>query len=487
MLERIFRLREHGTSVRTEIVAGCTTFAAMAYIIFVNPAILSRAAGGPGSLPAMLCATCIASAVGSLLMAFLANYPVALAPGMGENLFFVSAVITWGLSFPQALGVVFVAGLLFLTLTVLQIRQQLMDAVPDALKFAIAAGIGLLIAFVGLSDAGIVVRDNGGLKDAFAYAATLPAGAPDALRTRFFGILDTYGSAPGFLTIGNLTAPATLLALFGLAATIVLVVRKVRGAILWGIVATTIVALASGIVKYTGVAQVPPAPPFLAMDLGWLFTGDVWMRALPLVGVFLFMDVFDTMGTLIGVGERAGLMKDGRLLRANQAMMADAGATMTGALIGTSTVTAFVESAAGVQEGGRTGLTAVVVAILFAVAAFCSPLVAMVGGGVMVPGTLPQAPVFLQPITAAALIVVGTMMVRPITRVDWDDWSEALPAFLTLIVMPLTLAIAHGVAVGFVVYALAKLAKGEGRKVSWVVYVVAAICIARYAAQAIEL
>jgi AGZA family xanthine/uracil permease-like MFS transporter len=487
MLEKIFRLKDHGTNVRTEIVAGCTTFAAMAYIVFVNPAVLSRAAGGPSSLPAMLCATCIASAAASLLMAFLANYPVALAPGMGENFFFVSAVLSWGLTFEQALGVVFVSGVLFLLLTVLQVRQQLMDAVPDGLKFGIAAGIGLLIAFVGLADAGIIVRDNGALKDAFGYVSTLPAAAPEALRSRFFGVLDAYGTAPGYLTIGDLASPPTLLALFGLAVTIALLVRRVRGAILWGIVATTGLALATGLVKYGGVARLPSAPPALGMDLPALFAGDLWARALPLVGIFLFMDVFDTMGTLIGVGERAGLMKDGKMPGANRAMMADAGGTMIGAMLGTSTVTSFVESAAGVEEGGRTGLTAVVVAILFVAAAFFSPLVAMVGGGVLVPGTYPQAPVFLQPMTAAALIVVGAMMVRPLARVSWDDWSEALPAFLTAIVMPLTLSIAHGIAAGFVFYALAKLVKGEGRRVSWIVHAVAAICVVRYAGEAIRL
>jgi AGZA family xanthine/uracil permease-like MFS transporter len=317
--------------------------------------------------------------------------------------------------------VIFLSGVVFVALTVLQVRQQLMDAVPDGLKYAIAAGIGLLIAFVGLADAGLVVRDNGALKDVFAHAATLLAVAPDALRERFFGILDAYGSAPGFLRLGDVTSPPTLLALFGLGATIVLVVRRVRGAILWGIVATTAVALATGLVHYQGVAELPAAPPILRLDLGSLFAGGVWEKALPLVGIFLFMDVFDTMGTLLGVGERAGLMKDGKLLRANRAMLADAGATMTGALLGTSTVTSFVESAAGVQEGGRTGLTAVVVAVLFVAAAFFAPLVAMVGGGVAVPGTFAAAPIFLQPITAAALIVVGAMMVRPIVRIAWDD------------------------------------------------------------------
>ncbi|MBN1773499.1 MAG: NCS2 family permease [Deltaproteobacteria bacterium] len=487
MLERIFRLREHGTNVRTEVVAGLTTFAAMAYIVFVNPAILSLAAGGPSSIPSLLCATCLAAAFGTLLMAFGANYPVALAPGMGENIFFVGAVLAWGLTFEQALGVIFLSGLLFLLLTLLQIRQRLLDAVPDGLKFAIAAGIGLLIAFVGLADAGIVVRDNGGMQGAMAAVAAAPAAGTDALREQLFGALDATVSAPGFVRLGDLTSPPTLLALFGLGVTLVLVVRKVRGAILWGIAAATVVAWAAGLVHYAGVAALPAAPPVLRLDLASLFSADVWARALPLVGVFLFMDVFDTMGTLIGVGERAGLMRDGRLPRANRAMLADAGGTMAGALLGTSTVTSFVESAAGVQEGGRTGLTAVVVAVLFVVAAFLSPLVAMVGGGVAVPGTLPGAPVFLQPITAAALIIVGAMMVRPITKIDWDDWSEAFPAFVTVLVMPLTLSIAHGIAAGFVTYDLAKLAKGEARRVGWVVHVVALLCVARYAAEGFAL
>jgi len=483
MLERIFRLRENGTNVRTEVIAGLTTFAAMAYIVFVNPAILSAAAGGPAAIPSLLCATCLAAAVGTLLMAFGANYPVALAPGMGENVFFVGAVLAWGLSFEQALGVVFLSGVLFVLLTVLQIRERLFDAVPDGLKFAIAAGIGLLIAFVGLADAGIVVRDNGGLQGAMSAVAAAPAAGTDALREQLLAVLRTYASAPGFVRLGDLTRPPTLLALLGLAVTTVLVVRRVRGAILWGILATTVAAWAAGLVRYTGLAALPAAPPAFRLDLASLFTADVWARAVPLVGVFLFMDVFDTVGTLIGVGERAGLMRDGRLPRVNRAMLADAGGTLAGALLGTSTVTSFVESAAGVQEGGRTGLTAVVVALLFVAAAFLSPLVAMVGGGVAVPGTLPGAPVFLQPITAAALIVVGAMMVRPITRIDWDDWSEALPAFLTALVMPLTLSIAHGIAAGFVTYDLAKIAKGEIRRVGWVVHAVALLCVARYAAE----
>lgn len=487
MLERIFRLREHGTDVRTEVLAGLTTFAAMAYIVFVNPAILSAAAGGPASIPSLLCATCLAAAVGTLLMAFGANYPVALAPGMGENIFFVSAVLAWGLSFEQALGVVFVSGVLFVLLTVLQIRQRLLDAVPDGLKFAIAAGIGLLIAFVGLADAGIVVRDQGALQGAMSVVASAPAAGADALRRQLVGALDATVSAPGFLRLGDLSSPPALLALFGLAVTLVLVVRRVRGAILWGIVAATVVAWAAGLVRFAGLAALPAAPPAFRLDVLSLFTADVWARALPLVGVFLFMDVFDTMGTLIGVGERAGLMRDGRLPRVNRAMLADAGGTMAGALLGTSTVTSFVESAAGVQEGGRTGLTGVVVAILFVAAAFLSPLVAMVGGGVAAPGALPGAPVFLQPITAAALIVVGAMMVRPVTKVDWDDWSEAFPAFATLLVMPLTLSIAHGIAAGFVTYDLAKIAKGEGRRVGWVVHVVALLCVARYVAEAFSL
>lgn len=439
MLERLFGLRAQGTTVRAEVRAGAVTFLTMAYIIFVQPAVLSGAGMDFG---AVMTATCLAAALGSLLMALLANYPIALAPGMGENFFFVS-VATGGatgvaVGWRAALAAVFVSGVVFLLLGALRLRERLFEVVPASLKHAIAAGIGLFVAFLGLKDGGLIV------------------GAPGAL-----------------VRLGDLKSPATLLALGGLALAAVLQARRVAGALLWAMLASAGAAAALGLVHFKGLVGAPPslAPVLGQLDLGALADP----RMVPVVATFLFMVLFDTVGTLIGVGAQAGLVRDGRLERGGRAFLADAAATTAGAALGTSTVTAYIESSAGVAAGGRTGLTAVTTAALFLVAPLFAPLVELVGGGVPVGGAV------LHPITAPALVLVGSLMARSLKEVAWDDPVEALPAFLVVVGVPLTSSIADGLALGFVASPLLRLATGRGREVPALLWLVAALFVARFA------
>ncbi len=438
MLERLFKLMENGTTVRTEFLAGATTFMAMAYIIFVNPALLSDPGGAAMDFRAVMAATCIASAVATLLMAFLANYPIALAPGMGLNAYFSFTICgQMGVPWDIALGIVFISGLVFTVLTVARVRELIVTAIPAPLKFATAAGIGVFIAFLGLKDSGIIQ----------AHPASL-------------------------LTLGPLKEPPVLLALFGLAVTSVLMAAKVRGGIFWGILVTGLVGLATGVVRFSGVFALPTLEPtFMKMRPG----AALRLEYLAPIFVLLFFDMFDTVGTLIGVGERAGFMKDGTMPRVNQALVTDSIGTMVGAAVGTSTTTSYVESVAGVSAGGRTGLANVATAGLFLLALFFSPLAEMFGGGHDV-GT----GILLHPITAPALIVVGCLMMKCVTRIDWDDYSDAIPAFLTIVVMPLTSSIAHGLAIGFISYPLIKALSGRGREVHWLVYCLAALFVLRY-------
>ncbi|MFC2075519.1 NCS2 family permease, partial [candidate division KSB1 bacterium] len=371
MLDKFFSLKRAGTSVSTELRAGLTTFMTMAYIIFVQPQVLSAAGMDLG---AVMMATCISAAFATILMGLLTNYPIAQAPGMGENFFFTyTVVLTMGLSWQAALGSVFIAGVVFvlivLLIMVLGIRDKVVGAIPDTLKHSIAVGIGILIAFIGMTNAGIVVKSPGGI-----------------------------------LELGDLKAAPTLLALFGLGLTAYLRVRRVRGFILWGLLATAVMGLITGVIHYPGrLVSLPPslAPTFLQMDLPAAFS----LAALNAVLVFLTLDIFDTLGTLIGVSEQAGLMKNGDLPGADKALMADALGTVVGATLGTSTVTSYIESSAGVQEGGRTGLTNLVVGLLFVVAIFFYPLVRMIGAGI--PGTNGA---MLYPVTASALIIIGTLI-----------------------------------------------------------------------------
>lgn len=435
-LERRFALGPNGTTVRTEVLAGVTTFLTMAYILFVQPAVLGAAGMDVG---AVFVATCLATAAATLLMGLLANYPIAVAPAMGHNFFFAYTVVL-GMKVPWevALGAVAIAGTIFVLTAGIGLRERLIVAIPQGLKHAIAAGIGLLIAMIGLQWAGVVV------------------------------------AAPGTLvTLGPLHSGPVLLALAGLALTAILLARRVPGAFLWGILATTVISVACRFARVDGIVSAPPslAPTLLHLDV---------VRALspglaPVVLVFFFLALFDSVGTLVGVGEQAGLMRGGTLPRARQALLADAIGTVLGAALGTSTVTAYIESGAGVAAGGRTGLASVVTAGLFLLALFASPLVRVIAGGVPVGGVL------LYPAIAAPLILVGTMMLGGLRHVDWDDPTEGIPAFLTLVVMPLSVSITEGVAFGVIAYVALKLATGRGEQVHALMYLFGVLFVARYA------
>ena len=436
-LERRFHLAEYGTTPRTEVLAGVTTFLTLAYILFVQPALLSSVGLDFG---AVFVATCLASAFATLLMAGLANYPIAVAPAMGHNFYFsFTVIVAMEVPWEVALGGVAVAGLLFIATAGFGLREKLITAIPASLKHAIAAGIGLLIAMIGLQWAGVIVASPGTL-----------------------------------VTLGDLGSPPVSVALAGLVVMAVLWARGVRGAILLGILASTFAAWLGGLVQFQGVASLPPSllPTLGRFDI----LGALRPEMVAVIFVFFFLALFDSVGTLVAVGEQAGLMRDGTLPRARGALLADAVGTVVGAGLGTSTVTAFVESATGVAAGGRTGLTAVVIAALFLLSLFLSPLVSVIGGGYDAGGG-----VTLYPVVAPALILVGTMMVRGVRRIDWDDPTEALPSFLTLMVMPLAVSITDGIAFGFITYVLMKLATGRGTEVHWLVHLFAALFLVRYA------
>lgn len=464
-LERKFYLTENKTSLGTEVMAGTTTFMTMAYIIFVQPAVLSQAGM---DFDAVMVATCLSAAIASILMGILANYPIALAAGMGQNFFFAfTVVIAAGVPWETALGIVLCSGILFMLLNIFRLRQALLDAIPESLKHSIAAGIGFFIAFIGLAEAGIITRNN----DPLIGAVFQGDFQPDAL----VGRLKFYEYATGAVKLGNLSNPSTLLTLFGLAVILFFLMRKVKGAILWGILLTFLLALITGKVEWKGVVSAPPslAPTFFKVDILGVFRWEL----IPIVIVFFFTDFFDTIGTLIGVGDRAGFMKDGKLPRASRALWADATGTVVGAMLGTSTVTSYIESAAGVEDGGRTGLTAITTGLLFLLAIFFAPLVRMVGGGV--PAAAGSA-LTLYPITAPALIVVGSMMIRSAAKVEWSDATDAIPAFLVMIGMPLTYSISDGLAFGFISYSLLRIFSGKTFKTSWLVHALALIFAARY-------
>jgi AGZA family xanthine/uracil permease-like MFS transporter len=460
MLERYFRLRDNQTTVRTELLAGVTTFLTMAYIIFVQPAVLSGTMfGKPTDMDfgAVTAATCLAAALATAIMALYARYPIAQAPGMGENFFFVfsavpaAAAAGFANAWQVALGAVFISGVLFLILSLVGLRELIFNAISPSLKNAIAAGIGLFIAFIGLQNAGLILKDPG-------TAVKLNA---------------------------HFASPDLVVFFVGLFLTAVLQVRKVRGSILWGILGATLLAailklalpllppsiaaspevagsmLTQRFQLAQGVVAPPPslAPTLFRIDLA----GALTPKMLPFVFVFFFMLVFDAIGTLIGVCEQAGLMKDNRLPRAKQAMLSDAIGTVAGAALGTSTVTSFIESAAGVEQGGRTGLTGLVVAALFLLALFFSPLIAMVGS--------------YPPITAPALVIVGAMMIQNVQRIRWQDYSESVPAFLTMIGIPLSYSIADGLALGFISYPVIKLFSGKGKELGWLTYLLAILLV----------
>ena len=435
-LERRFQLAAHGTTATREAFAGLTTFLTMGYIVFVQPAVLSAAGMDFG---AVMVATCLSTALATALMAVMANYPIAVAPAMGHNFFFAYSVVV-GMKVPWqvALGAVAIAGLVFVLTAGVGLREHVITAIPESLKHAIAAGIGLLIAMVGLQWAGLVVASPGTL-----------------------------------VTLGTLHGRPTLVALAGLAVTAALMARGVTGALLWGILVSAAIAFPLGILQYHGIASAPPSlgPTLLQLDIA----GALVPRMLPVVFVFFFLALFDSIGTLVAVGGLAGLTRGHTLPRAKQALLADAVGTVAGAALGTSTVTAYIESSAGVAAGGRTGLTAIVTAVLFLLTLFISPLVRMIGGGYTAGGTT------LYPVVAPALILVGALIIGSVRDIDWKDPTEAIPAFLTIIVMPLAVSITEGVAFGVVAYVILKVAAGRRRQVHPLLYVFALLFVVRYA------
>src|SRR5690625_4660193 len=416
-----FKLEQNGTNVRTEIVAGFTTFLTMAYIVVVNPAILS-AAGVP--LEQVFMATVITAVIGTLMMALWANYPIAIAPGMGINAYFVSVVMTEGVSYQVVFGTVFLAGIVFLFITFTPFRELLISAVPNALKYGISAGIGLFIAFLGLTMSGLIVAN------------------PDTL-----------------VTFGDVRETMTLLTIVGLFVTLLLVARNIKGAIFIGMIITGIIGFFSNMLHIDQVVSLPPTPIFFDLDIGGVFTHGLYTVVLS----FLLVTIFDTTGTIIGVSEQAGFLKDGKLPRARAAFTSDAVATTVGATLGTTPATAYIESTSGVSAGGRTGLTTVTVAVLFIVTLLFSPLVAAISS--------------LSAITAPALIIVGSYMLSSLKHINWKKFDEAFPTFAVVIMMPLTSSIATGIAVGFITYPFIKLFSGKGKEVHPLVYIFGVIFI----------
>jgi adenine/guanine/hypoxanthine permease len=425
------------TTLRREVVGGLTTFLTMAYIVVVNPAVLAETGMDFG---AVMTATCLAAALATAVMGLVANYPIAMAPAMGENFFFVAVAVAMGHGWRVALGAVFLSGVAFFALTAFGIRERIVDALPASLRHAIAVGIGLFVALLGLTAAGIVEKPPGG----------------------------------GILHLGDLARAPTLIACGGVLVTVALLARGVPGALLVGIGLATAVAWSLGLVQWQGLFERPPslAPTFLQMDV----VGALAPAALPAVLIFLFMAVFDAIGTLVAIGEQGGFFRNGKLPRARRALLADSAGTVVGACLGTATVTAYIESATGVAAGARTGLANLVTAAGFVLALFCAPVVRMVGGGVPVAGGA-----VLQPLTAPALIVVGGLMARNVTSIDWDDPTEAFPAFLVMVGIPFTWSIADGIAFGFIARPVLKLLAGRPREASPVAYVLGALFVLRYA------
>jgi AGZA family xanthine/uracil permease-like MFS transporter len=427
MLDAYFKLSDNQTTVRREILAGVTTFLTMAYIAFVNPNILADTGM---DRDAVFVATCVAAALGSLIMGLWANYPIALAPGMGLNAFFTyTVVLGMGHTWQVALGAVFIAGVLFFILSVLKVREWIINAIPHGLKLAIAAGIGLFLGIIGLKNAGIIVD----------HPVTL-------------------------VTMGDLSLWPALLAVGGFLVMAALDSRRVPGAITIAILLTTAVGVITGVSPFGGVFSVPPsvAPTFLQMDI----VGALDVSLISVIFAFLFVDLFDTAGTLIGVAHRGGMLDEqGRLPRLGRALMSDSSATVVGAVFGTSTTTSYIESVAGVKAGGRTGLTAVTVAVLFLLCLFFSPLA----------GTIPSYA------TAPALLLVACLMMRGLTEVDWEDVTEYAPAVVTAIGIPLTFSISDGIGFGFVTYAAIKILSGRFSEAGPAVTAIAVLFVIKFA------
>lgn len=426
MLERLFQLQAHGTTVRKEILAGFTTFLTMAYIIVVNPSILSATGMDFG---AVFVATCLAAVIGTLIMGLWANYPIALAPGMGLNAFFSFTVVgSMGYSWQVALGAVFMSGLLFFLLSIFKVREWIINSIPMALRFGISAGIGFFLALIALKNAGIVVD----------HPATL-------------------------VGLGDIKTPQTLLFFGGFLLICALSFRRVTGAVMIGIIAVTLAALALDLIEYQGFFSAPPSilPTYLQLDIA----GALDIGMISVIFAFLFVDLFDTSGTLIGAAQRGGLLdKNGKLPRLGRALMSDSVATMSGAALGTSTTTSYIESTAGISAGGRTGLTAVVVAALFLACLVLSPIASII-------------PAYA---TAPALLYVAVLMTGGLKLIEWDDVTDAAPAVVTALMMPLTFSIANGIALGFITYALLKALSGRWSELNPSVVIIAVVFVLKY-------
>ncbi|OGW75785.1 MAG: guanine permease [Omnitrophica bacterium RBG_13_46_9] len=447
LLDRLFRLKESGTTVKTEVVAGITTFLTMAYIIFVQPAILSYCGM---DFDAVMVATCIASAIACFLMALLANYPIALAPAMGHNVYFafVACPILASIlgesakikPWQVALGAIFISGIIFIIFSFFGLRERIIEGVPVSLRNAIAVGIGLLIALIGFEWSGVTI----------AHPVT-------------------------YLTLGKLNTPPVILSIFGLVIMSILLARGVKGAILIGMLLTACCGICFGITKYQGIISKIPslAPTFMKLS----FRGALSIGFFELIFVFFFLDLFDTVGTLIGVGEKGGFIKNNEFPRARQALFSDALSTVIGSVLGTSTVTSYVESAAGISQGGRTGLSNMVTGALMICALLFKPLVSMIGMGYKL-----DSGVFLYPAIAPALIIVGSMMMSCVRKIEWDDFTESIPAFLTITVMPFCgFSITEGISFGFISYALLKLVTGRSKEVHALIYIFSVLFLLRYA------
>ncbi|MBN1364609.1 MAG: NCS2 family permease [Syntrophaceae bacterium] len=435
-ITKIFKITERKSSIKTEVIAGSTTFLTMAYIIFVEPAVLQNAGMDFG---AVLTATCIGAAIICILMGIIANYPIAGAPLMGENFFFVfTIVIAMNFSFQVALAAVLIEGVLFLILTSMKLREIIIDTIPQSLKHAMAIAIGIFIAFIGLKWAGLVVADP----------ATTVA-------------------------LGNLKSPAVVTSLIGFLVTAALLVKKVKGSLLWGILFTTIVALLTGVTKFEGIMSAPPSisPVFMKFDFSQILNPNFIL----VVFLLLYMEIFDTIGTIIGVAEEGGFIKNNKIPGAGKILFVDALGTSVGAILGTSTISSYIESNAGVTQGGRTGFSNIITGLLFLLALFFSPLVKMIGGGYALGENN-----IIYPIVAPALILVGFLMIKNIVKLDFSDLSESLPAYLTIIGIPLTFSIADGIAFGIVSYPLIKALTGKAKEVSIVMYILAGIFILKY-------
>jgi adenine/guanine/hypoxanthine permease len=425
LIDRYFRLSENQTTVRQEFLGGLTTFVTMAYIVVVNPQILAQA-GMP--VEGVVFATCISAAVATLVMGLYANYPIALAPGMSLNAYFTYSVCL-GMHVPwrTALAVVFLSGSLFLLLTVTRVREQIVNGMPDCLKHSTASGIGMFIAFIGMRNAKLVV-----------------------------------GNPVAFVGLGSFSDHALQTAAFGFALTVILMARKIKGAILIGILGTTLLGILRGIAHWPSeIVSLPhPSSTFLQLD----FRGALHLGFLEILFAFLFVDLFDNVGTLVAVCEQGGFVKDGKIPRVGRALVADAVGTLFGSLSGTSTVSSYIESAAGVAAGARTGLSNIFVAALFLASMFCSPLATAIPGYA----------------TAPALMLVGALMTQSIAQVDWRDFSEALPAFITILATPLTFSIATGLSLGLISYTVVKIAVGQLRAINTLVWVLTVLFILRY-------